>query len=146
MYVADNEDSYPIQPEDELAVKAMGGDGTNYYDLLMPYVIDPHIWLCPSTYDMPGRLMSYHMNGLIITSNGLKSAAVRSPSTTLLIGEGGQRARFDEAYLRPNQTGDYLYDRPQRNHRNGSNATFADGHVQWHHDNQWNSNYFTPFP
>jgi hypothetical protein len=89
---------------------------------------------------------SYHMNGLIITTEGLKSGGIRSPSTTLLIGETGHRTRFDEAYLRPNQTGDYLYDRPHRNHRGGSNATFVEGHVQWHHDNQWNSNYFTLFP
>jgi prepilin-type processing-associated H-X9-DG protein len=112
----------------------------------MPYLINARVWLCPSTKDWPGRLMSYHMNGLIITVDGLKSAAVQLPSSTLLIGETGQRTRFDEAYLRPDQNGGYLYDRPQRNHRNGSNATFADGHVQWHHDNQWNSNYFTPFP
>jgi prepilin-type N-terminal cleavage/methylation domain-containing protein/prepilin-type processing-associated H-X9-DG protein len=145
-YAGDHEDTYPAQPGDGLAVKADGGHGTNYYDLLMPYLINARVWLCPSTKDWPGRLMSYHMNGLIITVDGLKSAAVQLPSSTLLIGETGQRTRFDEAYLRPDQNGGYLYDRPQRNHRNGSNATFAGGHVQWHHDNQWNSNYFTPFP
>ena len=112
----------------------------------MTYVINPQLWLCPSTENRPGRLMSYHMNGLLITTNGLKTSAVRSASQTLLIGETGQRTRFDQAYLRPDQDGGYLYDRPQENHHGGSNAAFVDGHVKWHHDTQWTSNYFTPFP
>jgi prepilin-type N-terminal cleavage/methylation domain-containing protein/prepilin-type processing-associated H-X9-DG protein len=146
MFADDNDDAFPAQPGDGLTVRAFGGDGTNYYDLLMPYIINEQLWLCPSTKDIPGRLMSYHMNGLIITKTGLKSTAVVRPTDTLLLGEGGQGARFDEAYLRPNQNGGYLYDRPQLNHRGGGNATFMDGHVKWHHDSQWNSNYFTPFP
>ena len=146
IYADDHKDTFPAQAGDGLAVRAVGGDGTNYYDLLMPYVINPRLWLCPSTENKPGRLMSYHMNGLLITTNGLKTTTVANASQTLLIGETGQHTRFDEAYLRPDQTGGYLYDRPQRNHRGGSNATFVDGHVKWHHDSQWTSNYFTPFP
>jgi prepilin-type N-terminal cleavage/methylation domain-containing protein/prepilin-type processing-associated H-X9-DG protein len=146
LYVDDYRQTFVFQPGDGRAALAAGGDGTNYYDLLMPYVVDPRLWLCPSTENKPGRLMSYHMNGLIITTNGLKSTAIASPALTLLIGETGQRTRFDEAYLRPDQTGGYLYDRPQRNHRGGSNATFVDGHVKWYHDTQWDSNHFTPFP
>src|SRR5262245_9340034 len=146
LYVEDHEDTFPAQPGDGLTAWEFGGDGTNYYDLLMPYANSPQIWLCPSTKDVPGRLMSYHMNGLIITTIGLKSTAVSRPADTLLLGEGLQGARFDEAYLRPDQNGRYLYDRPQLNHRGGGNATFVDGHVKWHHDSQWNSNYFTPYP
>jgi len=145
-YADDHRDTFPAQPGDGLDVRAVGGDGTNYYDLLMTYVINPQLWLCPSTQNKPGRLMSYHMNGLLITTNGLKTSAVRSAPQTLLIGETGQRTRFDQAYLRPDQEGDYLYDRPQENHHGGSIATFVDGHVKWHHDTQWTSNYFTPFP
>ena len=146
LYADEHKDTFPVQPGDGLDVLAVGGTGTNYYDLLMPYVINPLLWLCPSTENKPGHLMSYHMNGLLITTNGLKTAAVASPSQTLLIGETGERTRFDQAYLRPDQNGGYLYDRPQRNHRGGSNATFVDGHVKWHQDSQWTSNYFTPFP
>lgn len=146
LYVDDQEDTFPWQPEDGLAAKAVGGHGTNYYDFLMPYLRNPNVWLCASTRDAPGRLMSYHMNGLIITTNGLKSAAVRKPSDTLLIGESGQGTRWNEAHLRPDQTGHPPYDRPQRHHHGGGNATFVDGHVQWHHDSQWTSNYFTPYP
>ena len=146
LYADDYADRFPAQPGDGLTVLEFGGDGRNYYDLLKPYAGSPKTWLCPSTKNVPGRLMWYHMNGLIITTNGLKSTTVSRPADTLLLGEGGQGARFDEAYLRPDQNGAYLYDRPQLNHHGGGNATFVDGHVKWHHDSQWNSNYFTPFP
>ena len=146
MYSDDFRETFPAQPGDGLAVIALGGDGRNYYDLLMPYLLNSQLWLCPSTKNDPGRLMSFHMNGLIVTTNGLRFTAVGNPAGTLLIGETGQLTRFDQAYLRPDQEGGYLYDRPQRNHRGGSNATFVDGHVKWHHDTQWTSNYFTPFP
>jgi prepilin-type N-terminal cleavage/methylation domain-containing protein/prepilin-type processing-associated H-X9-DG protein len=146
MYADEQEDTFPAQPADGKLVQALGGDGRNYYDLLMPLLINPQVWLCPSTKDGPGRVMSYHMNGLIITTNGLGSAAIANPSQTLLIGESGQGTRWDSAYLRPDQTGGYLYDRPQIHHSGGGNATFVDGHVTWYTDNQWNSNSFTPFP
>ena len=146
LYADDYKDTFPAQPGDGLDVLAVGGNGTNYYDLLMPCVINPQLWLCPSTRNKPGRLMSYHMNGLLVTTNGLKTTAVRSASQTLLIGETGQGTRYNKAYLRPDQDGGYLYDNPQENHHGGSNATFVDAHVKWHHDTQWISNYFTPFP
>ena len=124
---------------------AVGGHGTNFYDQLMPYLLQPAVWLCPSTRPIPGRLMSYHMNGFLITTNGFKQSSIRRPSDTLLIGESGG-TRWNEAYLRPDQTGGYLYDRPQVSHSGGGNATFADGHVTWYHDSNWTSNSFTPFP
>lgn len=146
MYADDNDGRFPAQLADGLPVRAVGGDGGNYYDLLMPHLGNPLVWLCPSTRDGPGRLMSYHMNGFIITTNGLLASSITQPSNTLLIGESGQGTRWDSAYLRPDQEGGYLYDRPQLHHSGGGNATFVDGHVQWHHDRQWNSNYFRVFP
>jgi prepilin-type processing-associated H-X9-DG protein len=145
MYAHENGDRFPSQPSDGVPVRAVGGDGINYYDLLMPYLRNPDSWLCLSTEPKPGRLMSYHMNGLIITTNGLAESAISAPAQTLLIGESG-RTRWDNAYLRPDQTGNYLYDRPQTNHSGGGNATFVDGHVKWYKDLAWNSNSFTPFP
>jgi prepilin-type N-terminal cleavage/methylation domain-containing protein len=71
MYVHESDDCFPYQPGDGIPVKAVGGDGTDYYDFLMPYVRNPQSWLCRSTEPRPGKLMSYHMNGLIITTNGL---------------------------------------------------------------------------
>ncbi len=90
--------------------------------------------------------MSYHMNGLIITTNGLKAMAIAEPSHTLLIAESGNHTRYESAYLRPDQDGRYLYDRPQINHSGGGNATFVDSHVKWYHDSQWNSNSFRAIP
>lgn len=146
LYADEHDDTFPAQPGDGRAPRAMGGDGTNYYDLLMPYVINQRLWLCPATRNDPGKLMSYHMNGFIITTNGLRVTAVRKPSETLLLGESGQGTRWDAAYLRPDQQGGYLYDRPQIHHNGGGNATFVDGHVNWYPDSRWNSNSFTPFP
>jgi prepilin-type processing-associated H-X9-DG protein len=134
------------QAGDGLPVRAVGGDGSNYYDLLMTYLGNPQAWVCPSTHANPGRLMSYHMNGLIITTNGFKSTSIAEPAHTLLIGETGHKTRFDRAYLRPDQGGGYLYDRPQRNHSGGSNAAFVDGHVRWYHDSRWDSNSFRVVP
>ncbi len=145
MYAHENSDRFPAQSGDGIPVRAGGGDGANYYDLLMPYVHNPESWLCLSTEPKPGRLMSYHMNGLIITTNGLPEAEVAAPSRTLLIAESGG-TRWDNAYLRPNQTGDYLYDRPQINHSGGGNAGFVDSHVMWYKDSAWSSNSFSPFP
>jgi prepilin-type N-terminal cleavage/methylation domain-containing protein/prepilin-type processing-associated H-X9-DG protein len=130
MYAEEQEDRFPAQNGDGLPVRAVGGDGRNYYDLLMPYVNTPRVWLCPSAQNSPASLMAFHMNGLIITTNGLPLADIAQPSQTLLIAETGYRKLYDEAYLRPDQTGGYLYDRPQRNHLAGSNAGFVDGHVR----------------
>jgi prepilin-type N-terminal cleavage/methylation domain-containing protein/prepilin-type processing-associated H-X9-DG protein len=146
IYADDNDDRYPAQPSDGLPVRAVGGDGRNYYDLLASYVNNPAIWLCPSAAEGNGWLLGYHMNGLIITTNGLPGGGIAKPAETLLIAETGYRRLYNLAYLRPDHDGDYLYDRPQRNHLGGSNAGFVDGHVKWYHDNQWTSNSFRVVP
>ena len=146
IYTDESDDRFPAQPDDGRLVEAAGGDGRNYYDRLMPFGPNPAVWLCPAAHDGPGRLMGYHMNGLIITSNGLPDAAIAESSQTLLIAETGYRKLYDQAYLRPDHAGNYLYDRPQRNHFGGSNAGFVDGHVQWYHDTRWDSNSFRVIP
>jgi len=106
----------------ESARRTVGGDGKNYYDLLMPYVPAPGAWLCPSAGDNPaegaqppGRLMGFHMNGLLITTNGLLALAVTEPSNTMLASDAGEQRLWNSAYLRPNQVGGYLYDMPISN-------------------------------
>src|SRR5262245_22115121 len=92
IFADEQDDRFPGQPGgDGVAVRAAGGDGTNYYDLLMPYVNHARVWLCPSAESSSGGLMGFHMNGLIITTNGLRTTAVAEPSQTLLIGETGYR-------------------------------------------------------
>ena len=146
MYSDEHDGRFPAQPGDGLPVRAVGGDGNNYYDRLMPYVNNPRIWLCPSAWSSSDRLMAFHMNGLIITTNGLTASAIAEPSNTLLAAESGLKALFNQAYLRPTHDGNYLYDRPQRQHSDGSNAAFSDGHVRWYHDSQWTSNSFRVIP
>src|SRR5262245_25911547 len=68
IYRHDNEDRLAAQPSDGRLVKALGGDGLNYYDLLMPQLENPAIWLCPTSQDGPGKIMAYHMNGWLITT------------------------------------------------------------------------------
>lgn len=146
VYTDDNEDRFPAQPDDGRLLREAGGDGRNFYDLLRPWTDNQTVWICPAANQGPGRLLGYHMNGLIITTNGLPSAAIAHASQTLLIAETGYRKLYDIAFLRPDHAGDYLYDRPQRNHSGGSNAGFVDGHVKWHRDSQWTSNHFGVIP
>jgi prepilin-type N-terminal cleavage/methylation domain-containing protein/prepilin-type processing-associated H-X9-DG protein len=149
IYADEHEDSFPAQSRDGLPVRAVGGDGRNYYDLLIPYLNSPHVWECPSALlraDGNVGYMSYHMNGLVITTNGLKTAAVAQPSFTVLMNDAGERRRWDRAFLRPDHHGDYSYDLPISNHKGGGNVTFVDGHIKWFHDSRWNSNSFREAP
>jgi prepilin-type processing-associated H-X9-DG protein/prepilin-type N-terminal cleavage/methylation domain-containing protein len=149
IYADEQNDTFPDQPGDGRPVRAAGGDGKNYYDLLMPALDNSHVWDCPSAHlTEAGHVgyMSYHMNGLIITTNGLKTGAVTQPSFTLLMNDAGEKRRWDRAFLRPNQLGDYSYDLPISNHKGGGNVAFVDGHVTWFHDSQWNSNSFREEP
>jgi len=43
LYADDYKDTFPAQAGDGLDVLAVGGNGTNYYDLLMPYVINAQL-------------------------------------------------------------------------------------------------------
>lgn len=149
IYSDEHEDTFPAQPGDEIPVRAAGGDGRNYYDLLIPYLNNPQVWDCPSAHLLePGHVgyMSYHMNGLVITTNGLKTSTVTEPSLTLLMNDAGEKRRWDWAFLRPDQQGVYSYALPISNHKGGGNVTFVDGHVKWFHDRQWNSNSFRERP
>src|SRR5262245_66542516 len=44
VYTDENDDRFPAQPDDGVAVSAAGGDGRNYYDLLMPLANNPDLW------------------------------------------------------------------------------------------------------
>lgn len=155
IYADDNENVFPAQPlatggaSDGVPIRAAGGDGVNYYDLIMPNIANPKVWLCLSTHrTVAGQLghMSYHMNGLVITTNGLASGAVALPSSTLLMNDAGEKYRWDKAFLRPTQLGTASYALPISNHKGGGNVAFVDGHVQWFHDKQWNANSFRERP
>jgi prepilin-type N-terminal cleavage/methylation domain-containing protein len=140
MYADENEGRLPAQPSDGRLVKVFGGDGLNYYDLLMPQLNNPNVWLCPTSRDGPGTVMAYHMNGLLIRTNGLSLSSIEMPSSTMLINDAGNRRRWDQAYLRPKQTGGYGYDAPKIVHSNGGNVGMAGSEVFYYSDSQMNSN------
>jgi prepilin-type N-terminal cleavage/methylation domain-containing protein len=129
IHADEHEDSFPDQPGDGRPVLAVGGDGRNYCDLLTPGIGNPHVWDCPSATLIPAGdvgYMSYHMNGLVITTNGLKASAVTLPSFTLLMNDAGEKRRWDRAFLRPDQAGGYSYDLPTSNHKGGGNVAFVE--------------------
>jgi len=143
LYADDHEDHFVAQPmmaspSDGVPIRAVGGSGDNYYDLTEPFLGNSQTWLCPSAHINAAGHMAYHMNGLVITTNGLKTTVVKEPSFTLLMNDAGEKRRWDKAYLRPNQLGGLSYDLPISNHGGGGNVAFVDGHVQWFHDSRWN--------
>jgi prepilin-type N-terminal cleavage/methylation domain-containing protein/prepilin-type processing-associated H-X9-DG protein len=151
LFADDHEDSFVAQPmlaspNDGAPIRAVGGSGDNYYDLTETFLGNLQTWLCPSAHINPTGHMAYHMNGLVITTKGLKSTDVRQPSFTVLMQDAGEKRRWDKAYLRPNQLGGLSYDLPISNHRGGGNVAFVDGHVHWFHDTRWNSNSFREAP
>ena len=82
MYIQDYDGSYPSQPGDGMKTLAAGGKVGTYYDALQPYEKNQQIWLDPSGStaggDAPLKVpaMTYHMNGNLITKEGLAEAAV----------------------------------------------------------------------
>src|SRR5438445_8709234 len=56
VYAQENQDRFPAQPADGVPVRSVGGDGSNFYDLLMPFLRNSDAWLCQSTEPKPGRL------------------------------------------------------------------------------------------
>jgi hypothetical protein len=58
----------------------------------------------------------------------------------MLINDAGSRRRWDQAYLRPTQTGGYGYDTPKILHSGGGNVGMAGSEVFYYRDVQMNSN------
>src|SRR5205809_2834608 len=92
MYLQDYDNEYPVQRSDGLKVMAAGGKDITYYDSLMPYIKNGRVWIDPSGrpsagYKMEPPTMGYHMNGNLISLNGLSEAAVAAPANCLLMRE-----------------------------------------------------------
>jgi hypothetical protein len=84
--------------------------------------------------------MAYHMNGWLITTNGLLLSSIEMPDSTMLINDAGQQRRWNEAYLRPDQTGRWEYDAPKNVHTGGANVGMTGGEVFYYRDAQMTSN------
>jgi prepilin-type N-terminal cleavage/methylation domain-containing protein len=106
MYLQDYDNMYPVQRTDTMMVMAAGGKEITYYDSLMPYIKNGQVWIDPSgrpspPYKLSPPTMGYHMNGNLITLNGLSEAAVAAPANCLLMREFGAGWAAPIAYLRP---------------------------------------------
>src|SRR5437868_2721825 len=149
MYLQDYDGTYPSQPGDGMKTLAAGGKVGTYYDALQPYEKNQQIWLDPSGStaggDAPLKVpaMTYHMNGNLITKEGLAEAAVAAPSNCLLMRESGAGYPYWEAYLRPYRGGcDDTFiaasntvwrDKGRAGpHKDGYNLLVADTHAKWY--------------
>lgn len=146
-YVQDNDETWPAQAKDAMALADSGIAGANPYnwrDSVYPYIKNLQIWLCPS--DRPnGPLkvatpnVGYHMNGNLITPTGTTDAQIVAPSNLMILRETGSALVFDRAYLRPVRgqcDGVVSYDRTHKGsfeiHFDGFNLLFADGHAKYY--------------
>jgi prepilin-type N-terminal cleavage/methylation domain-containing protein len=148
MYTQDYDEKYPAQRTDGMKSLAAGGKEGTYYDALIPYQKNQHIWLCPSAEPNPGNkstltppAMAYHMNGNLITATGLSEAAVAAPANCMLMRESGAGIVWFEAWLRPFRGGcDAIvgWRKPGTDkngpHMNGYNFLLADTHAKWFTD------------
>jgi prepilin-type N-terminal cleavage/methylation domain-containing protein len=149
MYIQDYDNMYPPQRTDGLVSMAAGGKEGTYYDALLPYNKGGQVWICPSSLPNPPGYsshrakmsppaMTYHMNGNIITKDGLTEAAVAAPSLCVLAREAGEGVNWFEAWLRPGRGGcDYFIgwkgSSTGKNgpHREGYTILMIDTHVKW---------------
>jgi prepilin-type N-terminal cleavage/methylation domain-containing protein len=151
MYMQDYDNTYPAQRGDGMVTMAAGGKEPTYYDALLPYQKNQQIWICPSNTVNPAGdkkavlkppYMGYHMNGNLITKEGLAEAAVAAPSNALLMRESGAGYVYKEAYLRPYRGGcDDTFiasnntvwrDKGKAGpHMDGYNFLLADTHAKW---------------
>jgi prepilin-type N-terminal cleavage/methylation domain-containing protein len=150
MYTQDYDNTYPPQKGDSMVTLAAGGKEGTYYDALMPYCKNGQIWICPSNMPNPYAgnkatkllppAMGYHMNGNVITKEGLAEAAVAAPASCMLMRESGAGIVWFEAYLRPFRGGcDGIvgWKGPGGKngpHMDGYNFLLADTHAKWFTD------------
>lgn len=144
-YVQDYDETWVAQPSDNYPLNGSGiagADGYNYKDRVLPYSKSEGIWLCP-TNKLNGALdtvapnTGYHVNGNIVTPNGLPVAAVAAPASLIVLRESGNGFVFNRAILRPSPgacddvinyvNGGQKYYMP---HNKGFNIGFADGHAR----------------
>jgi prepilin-type N-terminal cleavage/methylation domain-containing protein len=148
MYLQDYDNTYPPQRTDGMVTLAAGGKEGTYYDAFLPYEKNQQIWLCPSAEPnsngkagLKPPAMAYHMNGNVITRDGLAEAAVAAPASCMLMRESGAGIVWFEAWLRPFRGGcdaivDWRKPGTDKNgpHMNGYNFLLADTHAKWFTD------------
>jgi len=160
MYTQDYDEKYPIQENVPTPAgyrpKYAETNAVNWLAAIQPYVKNKQIYVCPSAIPtastnvdyVPTSLSaaSYVGNGVIFRDyttggtppKGLTIAAVDEPSSVIMVREG--YSIMSGSYIRPtniNPTSntfryfEYSGAGMDRQHFDGSNLAFADGHVKW---------------
>ncbi|MBD3292253.1 MAG: DUF1559 domain-containing protein, partial [Armatimonadia bacterium] len=154
MYAQDYDEELPMMFYGSDASRNNQLYGFNFRELLIPYVKNEQVWLCPSRqrtvrtchhtgYDW-GRGSdsflgetaggSYGINDLV---DGLKLAEIKDVAGTIAFTE------MDCLQADPNMIS-YLgqYHHEEEPHNDGFNSTFCDGHAKW--ENRHEMRFFTP--
>src|SRR3954468_10097195 len=106
MYLQDYDNQFPAQRLDAMRIMAAGGKEITYYDALVPYIKNEMVWIDPSGQGIKKPpTMGYHMNGNLITKEGLAEAAVAAPTSCLLMREFGAGWHDSISHLRPYRGG-----------------------------------------
>ena len=140
MYSQDNDETMPGCPNGPGGNGLYGGwvwyptfgtPGNGYFDVtrgaMYSYVRNRQIFICPD--DRTGSGCSYEMNSYM---RGTALAAIPSPADTLLLIPEDSNGTANDGYFDV-PAGDV----PMRNHNDGMNLAYADGHVKWQKwDNQ----------
>jgi prepilin-type N-terminal cleavage/methylation domain-containing protein/prepilin-type processing-associated H-X9-DG protein len=154
MYVQDYDGTWPSQVNDGEWVMGSGNAAqtpNNYKDRVLPYTKNEALWVCasnklntgyaPVAFARPPNL-GYHMNGNVITLNGLAEAAMVAPANLITMRETGNSNVHPRAFLRPyrNSCDDVIgFESNPANympHMKGYNLLLADGHAKWYKSGQ----------
>ena len=99
MYTHDYDERVCAQPKDAMTIQEAGGTPWNYYNALQPLMKNKNLWLCPTDVaNGPLKVavpnMGYHMNGNVITANGLLLASIAAPSNLMMMRDSGSGNRL----------------------------------------------------
>jgi prepilin-type N-terminal cleavage/methylation domain-containing protein/prepilin-type processing-associated H-X9-DG protein len=156
MYCQDYDERYPMTNEWNYPAAYTYGYPYNWVALIIPYVKNTQLFVCPSTRGMgqwpsgnnmsvQGYLMSYYFGYAPLYGGGNSMAAFQYPAETAMIADGRYNANnmnnppggMDS---NGNWTGtgayDYTYDifgwgGATMPHNGGINIGYADGHAKW---------------
>jgi prepilin-type processing-associated H-X9-DG protein len=156
-YTQDYDERYPVQAASTspstgvIANFSTASAATNWLRSINPYLKSWQIYSCPSAVQYSGTATiaipngnsaaSYMGNGVIFRqpySGGLSLAAVDEPASVIMVREASMVYSYSET--RPYETAtsshtyeyfEYATQAADRQHFDGGNLAFADGHVKW---------------
>ncbi len=135
MYLQDYDSVFPSQWSAYVQTNPPVNFG---YQILMPYVKNAQIWVCPSdtlrncaqegSTDMTGQWdQSYNFNTNIF-DNGVELSELPQPSETPLMMDGQNR---NQVWGRPRWASAVTSYCATDRHNGGANLSYADGHSKW---------------